>query len=64
MGLTDKLKNKKDDLTGKAHEAQGHVTGDTSTENKGKAEQAKASVKQAGEKVKDAAGDVRDAVKK
>ena len=64
MGLTDKLNNKKDDLTGKAHEAKGHVTGDTSTENKGKAEQAKATVKQAGEKVKDAAGDVRDAIKK
>jgi uncharacterized protein YjbJ (UPF0337 family) len=50
----DKAKNKVQNLVGKAKEAVGRVTGDKSTENEGKAEQAKANLKDAGEKVKDA----------
>jgi uncharacterized protein YjbJ (UPF0337 family) len=50
----DKAKNKVQNLVGKAKEAVGKVTGDKSTENEGKAEQAKANLKYAGEKVKDA----------
>lgn len=46
--------NKIDDVAGKAKEGLGKVTGDKSTENEGKLDQAKSSVKDAGEKVKDA----------
>ena len=49
-----KAKNKVQNLVGKAKEAVGKVTGDKSTENEGKADQAKANLKGAGEKVKDA----------
>jgi uncharacterized protein YjbJ (UPF0337 family) len=54
MGAEDKASNKVDDLAGKAKEGLGKVTGDRSTENEGKFDQAKASLKDAGEKVKDA----------
>ena len=54
MSGMDKAKNKAQNLIGKAKEAVGKVTGDKSTENEGKADQAKASLKEAGEKVKDA----------
>jgi len=50
----DKAKNKLDELGGKAKEAIGKVTGDKSTENEGKGDQAEANLKDAGEKVKDA----------
>jgi len=50
----DKAKNKAQDLGGKAKEAVGKVTGDKSTENEGKGDQAKSNLKDAGEKVKDA----------
>ncbi len=53
MSGTDKAKNKVEDLGGKAKEAVGKVTGDKSTENEGKGDQAKSSLKDAGEKVKD-----------
>lgn len=53
MSGTDKAKNKIEDLGGKAKEAAGKVTGDKSTENEGKGDQAKSSLKDAGEKVKD-----------
>lgn len=43
-----------DDLGGKAKEAAGKATGDQSTENEGKGDQAKSDIKDAGEKVKDA----------
>lgn len=46
--------NKIDDLAGKAKEGLGKATGDKSTENEGKFDQAKSSLKDAGEKVKDA----------
>ena len=54
MGAEDKASNKIDDLGGKAKEAVGKVSGDKSTEDEGKLDQAKASLKDAGEKVKDA----------
>jgi uncharacterized protein YjbJ (UPF0337 family) len=54
VGADDKLSNKIDDLGGKAKEATGKVTGDDSTKNEGKLDQAKSSLKDAGEKVKDA----------
>ncbi len=54
MGADDKISNKVDDLGGKAKEATGKVTGDDSTKNEGKFDQAKSSLKDAGEKVKDA----------
>jgi uncharacterized protein YjbJ (UPF0337 family) len=54
MGVGDKASNKIDDVGGKAKEALGKVTGDKSTENEGKIDQAKSSLKDAGEKVKDA----------
>ena len=53
MGAGDKISNKIDDLGGKAKEAVGRATGDESTKNEGKLDQAKASLKDAGEKVKD-----------
>ncbi len=54
MGTEDKLKNKIEDLGGRAKEAIGRATGDKDTENEGKVDQAKADLKDAGEKVKDA----------
>ncbi|MDA4110233.1 general stress protein CsbD [Mycobacterium holsaticum DSM 44478] len=51
---TDKAKNKVDDLGGKAKEAAGNLTGDKSTRDEGRADQAKSSLKDAGEKIKDA----------
>ena len=54
MSAEDKVSNKIDDLGGEAKEAVGKVTGDDSTKNEGKIDQAKSSLKDAGEKVKDA----------
>ena len=54
MGAHDKVSNKIDDVGGKAKEAFGKATGDDSTEDEGKLDQAKSSVKDAVEKVKDA----------
>jgi uncharacterized protein YjbJ (UPF0337 family) len=54
MGLGDKISNAKDDLVGKAKEAQGKATDDESREAEGKADQSKADIKRAGENVKDA----------
>lgn len=54
VSATDKAKNKIDDAGGKAKEAVGKATGDRSTENEGKKDQAKSDFKDAGEKVKDA----------
>lgn len=53
-GRDDKASNKIEDLGGKAKEGLGKVTGDKSTENEGKADQAKSSLKDAVENVKDA----------
>jgi uncharacterized protein YjbJ (UPF0337 family) len=54
MSGEDKLKNKIEDVGGRAKEAVGKVTGDKDTENEGRVDQAKSSLKDAGEKVKDA----------
>jgi uncharacterized protein YjbJ (UPF0337 family) len=54
VSATDKVKNKIDDLGGKAKEALGNAAGDHQTRNEGRADQAKASLKDAGEKIKDA----------
>ncbi len=54
MSGADKVKNKLEELGGKVKEAVGKVTGDTSTENEGKRDQAKSNLKDAGENVKDA----------
>ena len=54
MSAEDKLKNKIDDLGGKAKAAMGKVTGNPDTRSEGKLDQARASLKDAGEKVKDA----------
>lgn len=54
MSAEDKIKNKIEDLGGRAKEAIGKVTGDHETKNEGRADQAKSSLKDAGEKVKDA----------
>jgi uncharacterized protein YjbJ (UPF0337 family) len=54
MGTTDKLKNKMEDVQGKAKEALGRAKGDKDTESEGRADQATADLKDAGEHVKDA----------
>jgi uncharacterized protein YjbJ (UPF0337 family) len=54
MSALDKAKNAIEDVTGKAKETVGKATGDKSTENEGKGDQAKSDLKDAGEKVKDA----------
>lgn len=54
MSNEDKLKNKIEDLGGRAKETVGKATGDPDTRDEGRADQAKSSLKDAGEKVKDA----------
>ncbi|MFL6269231.1 MAG: CsbD family protein [Actinomycetes bacterium] len=57
MATDDKLRNKGEDLKGKAKETVGRATDDEELEAAGQADQAKASLKQTGEKVKDAIKD-------
>ncbi len=54
MSATDKIKNAIEDVEGKAKEGLGRATGDRSTENEGRKDQAKSDLKDAGENVKDA----------
>jgi uncharacterized protein YjbJ (UPF0337 family) len=54
VSATDKANNKIEEAGGKAKEAVGKATGDKSTENEGRKDQASADLKNAGEKVKDA----------
>lgn len=54
MSAEDKLKNKIEDLGGRAKEALGNATGDPETRDEGRADQTKSALKDAGEKVKDA----------
>jgi uncharacterized protein YjbJ (UPF0337 family) len=56
MSATDKISNAIEDAEGKTKEGLGRATGDKSTENEGKSDQAKSDLKDAGEKVKDAFG--------
>jgi len=57
MATDDKLRNKGEDLKGKAKETIGRATDDEELEAQGRADQAKSSLKDAGEKVKDAIKD-------
>lgn len=54
MGNDDKVRNKVDELKGKAKEAAGSASGDEDLQAEGRAEQTESDLKQAGEKVKDA----------
>jgi uncharacterized protein YjbJ (UPF0337 family) len=54
MSATDKMKNAIEDVEGKAKEGLGKASGDKSTENEGRKDQAKSDLKDAGENVKDA----------
>lgn len=55
MSTGDKIRNRTQDLKGKAKEAVGNLTGDEEMAAEGKADQSKADAKQAGENLKDAA---------
>jgi uncharacterized protein YjbJ (UPF0337 family) len=57
MATDDKLRNKGEDLKGKAKETIGRATDDEELEAQGRADQTKSSLKDAGEKVKDAIKD-------
>ena len=57
MGTDDKLRNRGEDLKGKAKETVGRATDDEELEAQGRTDQSKASLKDAGEKVKDAIKD-------
>jgi uncharacterized protein YjbJ (UPF0337 family) len=54
MSVTDKVKNKVEEVGGKAKEEVGKHTNDKELEAEGKTDQTKGNLKQAGEKVKDA----------
>jgi uncharacterized protein YjbJ (UPF0337 family) len=54
MSLSDKAKNKVEELQGKSKEATGRATGDNKLKTEGKKDQAKAKLKQTGETIKDA----------
>jgi uncharacterized protein YjbJ (UPF0337 family) len=56
MSAADKARNAAEDLTGRAKEAAGVVTGNDELREKGRTEQAEADVKMAAEDVKDAFG--------
>ena len=54
MSALDKLKNKAQELGGKAKTKTGEATGDKDLKAEGKADSTKGNLKQAGEKAKDA----------
>ena len=62
MGLSDKAKNKAEELTGKAKQRIGDATDNESLVAKGQAQETAANTKQAGEHLKDVGRDVRDAL--
>jgi uncharacterized protein YjbJ (UPF0337 family) len=53
VATDDKVRNKAQEMKGKAKEAVGRATDNEEWEAEGKADQAKGNLKQAGEKVKD-----------
>ncbi|HJY47019.1 MAG TPA: CsbD family protein [Propionibacteriaceae bacterium] len=63
MGLTDKAKDKAEELAGKAKATVGDKTDNPDLETEGRMQEAKADVKQAGENVKDTGDDVTDALR-
>jgi uncharacterized protein YjbJ (UPF0337 family) len=54
MSTQNKIKNKGEEMRGKAKEKIGEATNDDALKRQGKNDQAKGNLKQAGEKVKDA----------
>lgn len=54
MADMDEVKNKAQEIEGRAKQVVGSATGDESTRREGRMDEAKGNVKQAGEKVKDA----------
>lgn len=54
MGMTDKAKDKAQELAGKGKQAAGEHTGDKDLAAEGRKDEAAGNLKQAGEKVKDA----------
>jgi uncharacterized protein YjbJ (UPF0337 family) len=62
MSFTDKVKNKAEELTGKAKQGIGDATNDERLIAEGQAQETSAHAKQAGEHVKDAGRDARDAL--
>lgn len=64
MSTSDRASNASQDLKGRAKETVGSATGNDDLKNKGRSDQAKASLKDAGESVKDAGNAVKDAVQK
>ncbi|MDQ2710228.1 MAG: CsbD family protein [Actinomycetota bacterium] len=63
MSFVDKIKNKAEELAGKAKEKIGDATGNEDLKRDGQADQADAGLKQTVEHVKDGATDAKDAVK-
>ena len=61
MSMTDKAKNKADELAGKAKQGVGEVTGNDRLFAEGEAQEGAAHTRQAAEHVKDAGKKVRDA---
>ena len=60
MGMDDKIRNKAEELSGKAKEHLGDATDNERLEAEGRSEQSKADLKEAGENVKDAVRDGTD----
>jgi uncharacterized protein YjbJ (UPF0337 family) len=63
VGLSDKISNKAEKVTGAAKEKLGELRDDDEQKTEGQVDQGKADLKNAGENVKDAAGDAKDAFK-
>lgn len=56
MGISDKLRNKAQELRGRVKRNTGEVTGDRRLQANGRTDEVKGNLKQAGEKIKDAFG--------
>jgi uncharacterized protein YjbJ (UPF0337 family) len=54
VSLTDKLRNKAQQLRGRVKRNTGEITGDRSLQASGRADEVKGNLKQTGEKIKDA----------
>ena len=63
MSFTDKVKNKAEELVGKAKQGAGEATGNDRLYAEGQADETAAHTKQAGEHVKDAGKSIGDAFK-
>ncbi|MEQ4720490.1 CsbD family protein [Nonomuraea sp. B19D2] len=64
MSAKDKIRNKAEELKGRAKKTIGHATGDERLREKGRTDEAKGGAKQAGEKIKDAGRKVKGVFKK